>query len=76
MPFSKLGFWTGPERRERHHKLLPLPDRRGIIKPNGGHRVPEPSGEAERAAIEQASRAFRLPRFMKPRIANWSKNKT
>jgi len=64
---SKLFAWIGAERRKRRLGLLPFPDRRGLVKPNGGHPVPEPGDESERAAIEQSSRAFRLPHFMKPR---------
>ncbi len=55
------------ERRRKFFDLLPFPDRRGLVKPNGGHPVPAPGDETERAAIAQSSRAFRLPHFMKPR---------
>jgi hypothetical protein len=55
------------ERRRKFLNFLAFPDRRGLTKPNGGHPVPAPGDEAERAAIEQSSRAFRLPHFMKPR---------
>jgi hypothetical protein len=57
----------GSERRNKRYELLPFPDRRGVTKPNGGHAVPEPVDEAECVAIEQSSRAYRLPRFTKPR---------
>ena len=55
------------ERRQKFLNLLAFPDRRGLTEPNGGHPVPSPGDETERAVIEQSSRAFRLPHFMKPR---------
>jgi hypothetical protein len=60
---------SGSDRRKKRNELLPFPDRRGAFKPNGGHPVPMPVNESEDATIEQSSRAFRLPRFMKPRKA-------
>jgi hypothetical protein len=55
------------ERRKKRYELLPFSDRRDVTKPNGGHPVPEPGEKAECGAIEQSSRAYRLPRFMKSR---------
>ena len=67
MRFTKLAFWKGLECRQKRYELLPFPDRRGLTEPNGGHPVPVPLSEAEGVIIEQSSRAFRLPRFMRPR---------
>jgi hypothetical protein len=64
---TKLASWIGSERRKKRYELLPCPDRRGATAPNGGHPVPVPGEEDERVAIEQSSRAYRLPRFMKQR---------
>jgi hypothetical protein len=64
---AKLVSRSGSERREKRHELLPFPDRRDVIKPNGGHQVPVPDKEAERVEIEQSARAYRLPHFTKPR---------
>ena len=67
MKNGKLGPKIGSERRNKRYELLPFPDRRGVTKPNGGKPVPVPSNEAERPAIVQSSRAYRLPGFIKPR---------
>jgi hypothetical protein len=64
---AKLASWLGSERRKKRYELLPCPDRRGATAPNGGHPVPVPGEEDERVAIEQSSRAYRLPHFMKQR---------
>ena len=77
MQIADLVFWIGSGRRKRRSVLLPCPDRRGATKRNGGHPVPVPK-KAERMPIEESSRAYRLPRFMKPRrgqasaISAWS----
>jgi hypothetical protein len=57
----------GADRRKKRSELLPFPDRRGIVTPNGGHPVPVPVDESEQTTIEQASKAYRVPGFMKPR---------
>jgi len=67
MKNGKLGPKIGSEPRNKRYELLPFPDRRGVTKPNGGQAVPVHSNEAERPAIVQSSRAYRLPGFIKPR---------